>query len=275
MHKPHSTAWNLSLGTTGYYMSPDEAQNLEMSLDSKPDDEESRWKLLGFYYAHQSCCPDKRNRRLKHILWEIEHQKDFGPSCNLLMMFYPEDQSQYSAAKSAWLRRLTHSPRDPNLLASVAEFLSVFEPGEACQYYEHALEIRPEDSGIQGSLRTAQLIAKRQEQGWYQYHAREPMTCYWDVLSCIELLLEATRNLFQPGDEIWNPFAMLVRKMGKDPTMLVFAQHCNEAPLDSVAVEICRNALQQMYKMYEPKSDEGKLLRRTAVKRLWKHLVST
>src|SRR4051812_6280050 len=93
----------LALGVEGYFVSPDEADQLEASLANGTWDEIPRWKLLGFFYAHKLCCYSKyRVRRVNRIVEMIENHKSLEHGCrHFLEMTFADGGINISTVRAA------------------------------------------------------------------------------------------------------------------------------------------------------------------------------
>lgn len=259
-------------------MSPEQAHALETVVDDSVSVEPQRWKLLGYYYAHQSCCPELRDKRIRHLLWEIKNNKDLDPPLiEMLMMFHPEDKEQYTAAKEAWLARIDAEPHNLKVLGWAGHFVSVFEPDVSIDLYSRALAM---ESGHEKQARVAQLlnlakmVDERQKSGQLQYTERQTMTCYWDVLTSMEDLLENTRKECQPEPDLWQGFYVLVSEMKNSPMLLPLAHH-GAMPVNSPAPDLCKYALREAFAYYPADSTAGSLLRQPELQKLWNHLTTS
>ena len=262
----------------GYSISPEQAESLEETVDDSGGSEPQRWKLLGYYYAHQSCCPDLRGKRLRHVLWEIKNNQDLEPPLiEMLMMFHPEDEVEYAAAKAAWLARVDSEPNNPKVLGWAGHFVSVFEPDVSIELYSRALALETggeKQSKVAKLLDLARMVDERQKGGQLQYTERKPMTCYWDVLTSMESILEQTRQDCQPEPDLWQGFYVLVSEMKNSPMLLPLAHH-GSMPTNSPAPELCRHALREAFAFYPADSTAGSLLCQPELKRLWDHLTTS
>src|ERR1700743_2482236 len=68
----------IALVTSGFKLTQAEADRLESELSKKPNNEDARFELLGFYATIPPSMPIEtvRKRRLEHILWLIEKDPD-------------------------------------------------------------------------------------------------------------------------------------------------------------------------------------------------------
>jgi hypothetical protein len=148
----------------------------------------------------------------------------------------------------------------------------MFAVAAAIHYYERALELEPGSKTLANSLKTAKSLAKQYDNGRVEKALPQPITCFFEVVSQADTLLEETRLNIRPSEETWSVFSKIAHDMSRDPMFRVFAQHQDDLPLDGAANDIRRNALRQMYKGFPAKSEVGKQLRKPKLKELWSDL---
>src|ERR1700739_3041146 len=77
----------------GFLLSPHDADVLERRCSENVGDWEARWKLLGFYFAHQLCCHENRSRRIENIIWTIDNVPQIPPEMrSYLLLLTPGDR---------------------------------------------------------------------------------------------------------------------------------------------------------------------------------------
>jgi tetratricopeptide (TPR) repeat protein len=259
---------NLNFAVEGYFISPGQAAALERSLEETPQDKEARWKLLGFLFAHMLCCPQQIERRIGQIVWAIDSKQEISAGAVCLRLFPPVDEEQIAQVRAAWQRRLDANPDDPELLQCMGDFLSFVRPDDARKYLERALEIKPDNELVKMTLAYVTNVSQRSAE--IRENQLKPMTCFFEVLSSIPLLLEETRLQTQHSEEALTKFSKLVNELAYQPLFLVFSQHTKEVPLDGPAIDICRQGLKQMYKAIPKQNPTGKELSDAELTELWK-----
>jgi hypothetical protein len=93
---------NFDFAVEGYFVSPAEAAAFEKLLEKTPEDEQARWKLLGFYFAHMECCPEHIERRIKHIAWAIDNKQESRGGQVFLRLFPPVDEEKIEQIRDSW-----------------------------------------------------------------------------------------------------------------------------------------------------------------------------
>jgi hypothetical protein len=259
---------NIKLAVEGYFISPAKAAALEGLVEKTPQDEEARWKLLGFYFAHMLCCPKHIDRRIKHIVWAIDSKQEILGGHVFLRLFLPVEEEKIAQVRASWDRRLEANPDNLELLQHMGEFLSFVRPQEARIHLERVLEIEPGNKLVKMILE--RVCASRNSSKIID-NTHEPITCFFQVLSAVPLLLKETRACTTPhSEEAWTKFSTLINELVHQPMFLACAQHTKEVPGDGPAIDICRSGLRQMYKSIPAKNPTGKELRDPELTELWK-----
>lgn len=261
----------LKLVGEGYLISPQDAQMLERRCSENTGDWQVRWKLLGFYHAHQLCCPQNRSRRIENLIWTIDNAPQSWPGMRSVSLPGPGDRQYIPQIRAVWQRRIDAAPYDPVTYKNMGNFLLAVIPGEACSYYEKALSLGG-DQAIEASIITAKLLARHGADVTSEDYG-ENMPCFFDVLKAGDRLLQETRNRMQPSEADWNIFFDIAHELVWTPMLLGYAQTACQVPVDSSASTICKSALRQMYKTIDAKSEWGRALRKPKLKALWNDLV--
>jgi serine/threonine protein kinase/tetratricopeptide (TPR) repeat protein len=123
----------------------EKADALEAAVKQKPDDVESRVKLLEHYFARPG--PDMRKARHAHIFWLIENQ----PRNPVLGtphggMHESQDGDAYHQAKALWYKQVEANPRDPVVLGNAAAFLLLDREDEAEALLERCRRLEPQSA---------------------------------------------------------------------------------------------------------------------------------
>lgn len=260
-----------TIAMEGHLISPQDAHALERSSGENAGDWEARLKLLGFYHAHQLCCPQTRSRRIENLIWAIDNAQEIGPGIRSLLLAGPGDRLHVPQIREAFQRRIDAAPYDPISHKNMGDFLQAINPGEACPYYEKALSLGGDDS-IESSMVTAKLLERHGADTTTEDYG-ENMTCIFDVLQAGDQLLKETCARMQPSEADWNRFFDIAHGLIWNQMLLCFAQFGGEEPVDSPASTICKSALRQMYETLDADSEEVRTLTDPKVKALWDDLV--
>lgn len=112
-----------SLARLGGQMSLADKVSLEEQLAKKPDDVDSRTKLLGYYFIKGRQDADAKSNRLHHVLWLIENTPESEvlglPYGGLNRILEPEG---YDQAKQAWLKIIQESPEKLPVIKNASTF---------------------------------------------------------------------------------------------------------------------------------------------------------
>lgn len=256
----------------GYLISPQDAQVLERRCSENTGDWEARWKLLGFYHAHELCCQKHRSCRIENIIWTIDNVPEILGGMRFYFMLGPGDRPCIPQVRAAFQRRIDAAPHDPASYLNMGDFLQAIIPGEAFSYYEKALSLDGDKESIERGLRIAKLLEEQGSDTTSEDYGQDRMTCFFDVLQTGDRLLQETRNRMQPSEADWNRFFEIAHQLIWSPMMRNSAQFGN-GPVDAPASTICKRALRSTYKMFDAKSEVGRELRKPQLKALWKDLV--
>lgn len=258
----------------GQLTSPHEARALEKRCCEAPCDWEVRWKLLGFYNAHQMCCSEIRGRRIESIVWTINNASKIPLTLrHLLLLLQPSDRRFIPRVRAAWQRRIDAAPDDPDTYINMGDFLQAVAPNDACEYYEKALMLDRGNEMTKLALSTAKRLALHAVDEEFEDYASDGTTCLYDVLQAGDVLLQETRDRIQPSNADWNSFFDIVHPLVWSPLLITFTQSACGPSVDSHAATICKSVLRQMYKTIDRKSEAGIMLRKPQLKKLWKDLV--
>ena len=129
----------------GRKLTDDQARELEDAVKQKPDDLDSRVKLLAYFMTRQSS-PDKMKARQAHVIWLIENQ----PRSPIFGMGYAgldrvRDGETYDLAKALWGKHVEANPKDTVILGNAADFLLLWRRDEAQALLERCLRLEPDD----------------------------------------------------------------------------------------------------------------------------------
>ncbi len=140
----------------GSALSGAEASALEDVVNRKPDDLESRLKLLSYYIARderlamerRQDSPAARKARLAHVIWCVQHQPRHPISgmVNTLLSRAADDDAYYEVSK-LWTKQVEANPKDTSVLGNAAAFLAVDRPDEAAHLLQRCLQLEPRSAG--------------------------------------------------------------------------------------------------------------------------------
>jgi hypothetical protein len=129
--------------------SADEVASLEVRLEKKPQDAETRARLLGYYSGliRGPMSASDKKAHLAHLLWFIERY----PGWRLLGisdagLSRGTSLTDYEVVKRAWLRAAVPvGGEDPtaNVLVNAAKFLRHHDPTESAELFKQAVRLDP------------------------------------------------------------------------------------------------------------------------------------
>ena len=110
----------------GREMTREDKTLLEEQLAKKPNDVESRTKLLGYYLIKGRQDSDAGTNKERHIIWLIEN----APESEVLGLPYSKlhkviEPKAYSRAANAWKKTLSESPENLSILKNAAAFFLI------------------------------------------------------------------------------------------------------------------------------------------------------
>jgi TonB family protein len=114
----------LDLLSQGTKLTAAEAQALEESLRTHPEDLGARGKLIAHYFVDQD-----REAWSRHVFWLIEHHPESPiAGFNFASVSAPpsllNDEADYARAQDLWLEQTRRHPEDPRVRANAARVLS-------------------------------------------------------------------------------------------------------------------------------------------------------
>lgn len=132
------------IAAQGISLTPDEATSLEAVLAKKPDDFETRLKLLGYYFAKQT--PEAISKKQGHIIWIVKNKPDY-PGGELIwpqLSLVPQiDGDVYDQVKQLWLDQVQKSPQNAVILRNAARYFKVSDAAISKDLFEKAKAIDP------------------------------------------------------------------------------------------------------------------------------------
>jgi tetratricopeptide (TPR) repeat protein len=137
-------------------MTPGDAEALEETLASKPDDLELRSRLLA-YYSDQLIFGDPRSPAATgyvHLGWLIEHcpaapilGTPYGSTTYAMRAGTFPSAPTYDDLKGRWFDAVDAWPGDTTVLQNAAVFVTIKEPALAASLYERAAGVEPTAAG--------------------------------------------------------------------------------------------------------------------------------
>ena len=123
-------------------MTPAEAAAFEKALESKPDDVETREKLIIYYdQAGKASWEEKLAGIRRHSLWRLEHLPETDLWIpNISKRYDPEG---YAQAKQLWLEQTSKSDVTPKTLGRAAAFMTSYDKPVAEELLLRAQQMDP------------------------------------------------------------------------------------------------------------------------------------
>ena len=124
----------------GYSLTSTEVERLESGLQKKPDNEDARLKLLGYYAGVPKSIPLDliRSRRTDHILWLIQTNPKsglFNYATAVWKIFRRGDEladpAAFDRAKALWQTQIKMHARDDQIKVNAASFIELGDPEAA------------------------------------------------------------------------------------------------------------------------------------------------
>jgi len=139
-----------SIVRQGYNLGKVDAEKLEASLASKPDDLEARTRLLGYYWrgARYETPETKIAARRRHILWLIEHRPASEPAglrqttINRTGRALVDPEGHDQAAK-LWIEQAQRHGTDAKVLGNAAWFFLMYDKARAEALLKQAKHAAP------------------------------------------------------------------------------------------------------------------------------------
>lgn len=156
------------------------AEQLEEQLVANPADIKARALLLA-YYGKGTETPAKKQARVRHRTWFIQHRPDVDLDLFGILMDKSEG-SEYQQLRTVWLQQIELKKNDPELLYTASQFFRLLEPERteqlllACQQlepenYRWATELgrfyaeRARDKQVEGKTKNLTLALEQYERG--------------------------------------------------------------------------------------------------------------
>jgi tetratricopeptide (TPR) repeat protein len=179
------------LGLEGRKLTDEQARALEDAVQKKPDDVDSRIKLMAFYMMGQYRRPELRKARQAHVLWLIENQPAHAAlaSAEAVLMEGPgQDGDTFYEARILWKKQVDAHPKDPAVLGNAAAYLLLSRSDEAEALLKRCIELEPDNRVWHEKL--AQLLMLRVNHNRGDDHKRDAAQATREL----ERALELSRN---------------------------------------------------------------------------------
>jgi thiol-disulfide isomerase/thioredoxin len=172
-------------------MTAAEAARLEGVLETTPNDQSARMRLL-LYYSGAAPAPASLR---KHLLWFIENR----PADSLLRMStIPIDAEGYELAAQAWRKRFEGEPPASGVYANAIHFFAVADPAYAGKLASDGLARHPKSREIAeevGRLRALLILGARSLDRFGQIAAFDDGLAKSEAAQAARRELETTSNL--------------------------------------------------------------------------------
>ena len=142
------------LARDGYTLTPAEADGLEASLKSSPDDLAARARLLGFYFRGSAMRLHGRDAtieaRRRHILWLIAHHPeseviDLSEATIDRTGHALADQAGYDQASRLWIEHARRHEKSPAILGRAARFFQLSDKDRTISLLRQAQHAATDD----------------------------------------------------------------------------------------------------------------------------------
>jgi tetratricopeptide (TPR) repeat protein len=139
-------------------ISAKEAEALEKGLDTNPNDLTARTQLITYYFQEMiaSRTPELEEKRVKHVLWLIEHHPESelagSPEAGIMPMGSSESMEGYQRGKQLWLEQVENHPDSQRILRNAAEFLLLSDRKISRELLEKAWALDPSDAQTSSAL---------------------------------------------------------------------------------------------------------------------------
>jgi len=161
VHKiPEDTEYFETYAVTyrGINASAEDAMNLEIRLEDRPDDRILRLQLLGYTWKHRDDSEFLRRKHAEHTLWLIRNLPRHRICQTLAVELDPNlDTDAYGEAAALWEQHAKDAPKDIRILENAATFFFITEPSRAAEYLRRGLELEPENEDWKDWLKDLSL----------------------------------------------------------------------------------------------------------------------
>jgi hypothetical protein len=147
-----------------------DAQRLETSLRTNPDDAPARKKLIVYYFTALLTAPNAErdaleDRHEQHIFWLIQNQLESGlagsPYAEITPGISELATAGYKRGKQLWLDVVQSHTGSPRILLNAAQFISFYDRKLSQQLLQKALALAPSDETIASQLANSYMIERQ------------------------------------------------------------------------------------------------------------------
>lgn len=180
-------------------LTADGARKLEESLNVKPDDFDTRAKLIAYYYyfmaQHADRGSDLGEKHQRHVLWLIEHCPDSALAGSHEARIDPVSGGStdgYQRAKQLWLQQVEKFPTNVKVLINAAEYMSFWDVKIGRELLEKALLLDPRDAEASTLLARSFMLQRMRTES-----VEEQKALAQKALILRERALESQQGLFR------------------------------------------------------------------------------
>lgn len=141
------TMRDYNLITEGRAATADQAKQWESSLQTAPDELDTRIKLIGYFSKQRYADKKASASRAEQVLWIIRN-RPLSPICgtpNAYLHPHMEPEA-FVDAKKAWIAHVEREPTNTTLLAHAAAFLLLNDPDKAEEYLKEGRKLEPDNA---------------------------------------------------------------------------------------------------------------------------------
>lgn len=133
------------IAISGVMLTEAQVSRLEARLQKRPDDQRSRYRVLGYMTQHRFLNPKLALRRVEHALWFIENRPEMEftgrPFCQVMAR-----EPGYDRILAAWDRVLSKADVKPAVILNAARYFSLDDRERALALFERGEKLEPSSS---------------------------------------------------------------------------------------------------------------------------------
>lgn len=140
------TMRDYNLITEGRSATADQVAQWESSLQTAPDDLDTRIKLIGYFSKDRYTDKKASAASAQQVLWIIRN-RPLAPICGTPNAYLqPQlEPEAYVEGKKAWIAHVEREPANTTLLAHAAAFLLLHDPDKAEEYLKEGRKLEPDN----------------------------------------------------------------------------------------------------------------------------------
>jgi tetratricopeptide (TPR) repeat protein len=181
-----------------------DADKLESTLESRPDDVATRVQLINFYYSQNSQTAERaRPLQRKHVVWMIEHRPENPILASPQAFFSREDHEGRAAADAAWRKLIAAGEVSGEAQFNAASFYKIVDRAFARQLVDDGLKSHPENTrlaGVKGALLAYSVLGVKTLDQYSRGTSFESASGKSDDAANALHELEATTSPYMLGD---------------------------------------------------------------------------